>query len=297
MMTEPSLVVLRALQSIRETGSVSKTAHVLGVTQSAISRSISKYEKAIGLQVLRRDARPLNLTEEGLLVVAHAAEIDRSIRTLDDRLRALRQGKEGVVRIGSFGSSATSRILPALLTKFAKRYPGISVSIVEGSDERTHEDLLQGNVDVAVLGDPVEDVDAIPIATDELVALMPEGSALCARSYISPADLDSMPFVMTLAGSEPIILDWFKDAGTSPNIKHRIQQTHSILSLVRAGMGVAVVTSLSLPDTHPDITIKPLRPTTKRQIHVVKKAGPANSKAVDIFWDFLDRTIREEGIL
>jgi DNA-binding transcriptional LysR family regulator len=47
MMNEPSLVVLRALQSIRETGSVSKTAHVLGVTQSAISRSISKYEKAI----------------------------------------------------------------------------------------------------------------------------------------------------------------------------------------------------------------------------------------------------------
>jgi DNA-binding transcriptional LysR family regulator len=297
MMTEPSFVVLRALQSIRETGSVSKTAHVLGVTQSAISRSISKYEKAIGLQVLRRDARPLNLTEEGLLVVAHAAEIDRSIRTLDDRLRALRQGKEGVVRIGSFGSSATSRILPALLTKFAKRYPGISVSIVEGSDERTREDLLQGNVDVAVLGDPVDDVDAIPIATDELVALMPEGSALCARSYISPADLDNMPFIMTLAGSEPIILDWFKDAGTFPNIKHRIQQTHSILSLVRAGMGVAVVTSLSLPDTHPDITIKPLRPTTKRQIHVVKKAGPANSKAVGIFWGFLDRTIREEGIL
>lgn len=57
-----------------------------------------------------------------------------------------------------------------------KLYPDISVSIVEGSDERTRADLVQGNVDVAVLGDPVEDLDAIPIASDELVTLIPEGS-------------------------------------------------------------------------------------------------------------------------
>ena len=110
-------------------------------------------------------------------MVTHAAEIGHSIQTLGNQLKALRQGKDGIVRIGSFGSSATSCILPALLTKFAKLYPDISVSFVEGSDERTRADLVQGNVDVAVLGDPVEDLDAIPIASDELVALIPEGSA------------------------------------------------------------------------------------------------------------------------
>jgi DNA-binding transcriptional LysR family regulator len=290
MIAEPSFTVLRALQSIHETGSVSQTANAIGVTQSAISRSISKYEKAIGLQLLRRDARPLTLTEEGLLVVAHAAEIGRSIRTLGERLKALRQGKDGIVRIGSFGSSATSCILPALLTKFAKLYPDISVSIVEGSDERTRADLVQGNVDVAVLGDPVEDLDAIPIASDELVALIPEDSTFFTRPYILATDLNETPFIMTLAGSEPIILDWFEISGISPNIKHRIQQTHSILTLVRAGMGVAIVTSLSLPATYHDVTVKPLRPTTKRQIHMVKKAGSLNSKAVDVFWNFLSRT-------
>ncbi len=76
MATEPSLAVLRALPSISKADSVSKTANVTGVTQSAISRSTNKYEKAIGLQMVRRDTRPLNLTEEGLLVAAHAAEIN-----------------------------------------------------------------------------------------------------------------------------------------------------------------------------------------------------------------------------
>ncbi len=99
-------------------------------------------------------------------------------------------------------------------------------------------------------------------------------------------DLDDSPFIMTLAGSEPFILDWFEICGISPNIKHRIQQTHSILTLVRAEMGVAIVTSFSLPATYHDVTVKPLRPTTKRQIHMVKKAGSFNSKAVDVFGIF-----------
>lgn len=294
MTTEPSLAVLRALQSIHETGSVSQTANALGVTQSAVSRAISKYEKAIGLKMLCRDVRPLTLTKEGLLVAAHATEIDRSIRTLVDRLKALRQGKDGVVRIGSFGSSATSHILPALLGKFAKLYPRISVSIGEGSDERTRADLINGNVDVAVLGDPVDDFDAIPIATDELVALVPKDFAISVRPIVTPDDLDSTPFVMTLAGSEPAILEWFEASGVTPNIKHRIQQTHSILALVGAGMGVAIVTSLSLPDTFQGVKVMPLTPTTERQIHLVKKSGSSNSNAVDIFWGFLNRAIRDE---
>ena len=296
MTAEPSLTVLRALQSILETGSVSQTANALGVTQSAVSRAIGNYEKAIGLKMLCRDVRPLTLTEEGLLVAAHATEIDRSIRTLDDRLKALRQGKDGVVRIGSFGSSATSRILPALLAKFAKLHPGISVSIGEGSDERTRADLINGNVDVAVLGDPVDDFDAIPIATDELVALVPKDFAISARPIVTPDDLDSTPFIMTLAGSEPAILDWFEASGVTPNIKHRVQQTHSILALVGAGMGVAIVTSLSLPDTFQGATVKPLRPTTERQIHLVKRSGSSNSNAVDIFWGFLNQAIRDESV-
>lgn len=297
MITEPSLAVLRALQSIHETGSVSLTANMLGVTQSAISRSIGKYEKAIGLQILRRDARPLKLTEEGQLVVAHAVEIDRSIQILGDRLKALKQGKEGVVRIGSFGSSATSRILPDFLNKFTKLYPGITVSIVEGSDERTRSDLVQGNVDIAVLADPVKDFDAIPIASDELIVLMPKSSLLSERPFLTPEDLANLPFIMTLAGSEPIILDWFKASETFPNIKHRIQQTHSILELVREGMGIAIVTSLSLPGTYHDVIVKPLRPATKRQIHMVIKPGDTNSKAVDVFWSFLGRTTREDSAL
>lgn len=61
-------------------------------------------------------------------------------------------------------------------------------------------------------------------------------------------------------------------------------------------MGVAIVTSLSLPATYNDVIAKPLRPTTKRQIHMVTKAGSLNSKAVDVFWNFLGQTTSDKRV-
>jgi len=291
MSNDPPLPVLRAIKSIKRTGSVSQTASELGVTQSAVSRSISKYEKTIGLRLVNREARPLTLTEEGMLVAAHAIEIDRELQSLSRRLKALKQGKAGEVRIGSFGPSASSRILPDLIFRFNKIQPGISVSILEGSDELTRKDLISGKVDIAVLCDPIDEFDAIPVETDHLVALIPDGSGRAKQETISPSDLRDEPFVMTLAGSEPAILGWFTAAGLTPNIKHRVQQTHSILALVREGMGVAIVTSLSLPEEFHGVVVKPLESASRRQIYVVKKPVSAESNAAEMFWDFLNRTL------
>lgn len=291
MTDDPTLPVLRALQHIQSTGSVSRAAAALGVTQSAISRSISKYEKAIGLQLMRRDTRPLKLTREGELVAAHGAEIDRSLEAMNERLKFLKQGKDGVVRIGSFGPSASTQILPALITRFTSHYPGISVSVLEGPDEVIRDDLLSGNVDVAVLVDPVDGFDAIPVASNHLVALVREGSELSSKSTLVPADLVDEPFVMPLAGSEAAIREWFANAGTVPNVKHRIQQTNSILAFVRADMGAAIVTSLSLPENLSGVSVIPLQAMPQREIYLAKTSGTADSKAVSIFWGFLDRTI------
>lgn len=64
MIDDPSFTVLRALKYIEINGSVSKTAAILGLTQSAVSRAITNYEKSIGLELLRRDTRPISLTEK-----------------------------------------------------------------------------------------------------------------------------------------------------------------------------------------------------------------------------------------
>ena len=286
-MADPSLTVLRALKSLATTGSVSRTAAELGLTQSAVSRAIAGYEKAVGLTLLRREARPLVLTEAGRIVVDRATDVDRSLGAMREQLTALRQNRAGTVRIGSFGPTASTRILPDLLTRFRKIHPAVEISILEGPDDATHEGVSKGLTDVAVLSGPVDDLDALPLATDQLVALLPEDDPLAAQPAVSPNDLAAVPFIMTLAGNEPAILEWFRQAGLRPDTRHRVQQTHSILALVRSGRGGAIVASLSLPKTMTGVRPVLLKPGTEREIYLVKRPGTPRSVAVTAFWDFV----------
>ena len=297
MSHDPSITVLRALKSIERTGSVSKTATEMGLTQSAISRSIATYEKSLGLTLLRRDTRPLTLTEEGDLVVNHALGIDRSLIALNERLQAVKQSKMGTVTIGSFGPTASTNILPALLAKFTRRHPEILFSIQEQPDDKTRLALINESVDVAILSEPIDDFDAIPIATDQLVALVPENTVLNSQNSITPRELEKSPFIMTLAGSEAVILDWFQGSDTQPNIRHRIQQTNSILALVQQGFGNAIVTSLSLPKTLEGVKAIPLSPSTQRQIFLVKNQGSTRSNATALFWNFVEKSTYETGMI
>lgn len=294
-MSDPSLTVLRALKSLSATGSVSRTAIALGLTQSAVSRAIAGYEKATGLTLLRRETRPLTLTEAGEIVVEHATEVDRSLAALRDDLSALRSNRAGHLRIGSFGPTASTRILPDLVKRFRRKHPGIEVSIQEGTDAETREAISKGLTDVAVLSGPVDDLDVLSIATDRLVALVPEHGPLADRLALSPGDLAGFPFIMTLAGNEPAILDWFRRAGITPDIRHRVQQTHSILALVGSGQGNAIVASLSLPMDLGQIHAVPLDPGTERDIYLVKRPGTPRSVAVTAFWDFA-RTAEFRGL-
>ncbi len=296
MTFDPALTALRALESLINTGSVSLTAVDLGITQSAVSRSIAGLEKMVGLTLVRRGVRPLELTEEGHVVVAHAQDVIQTLSSLDDRLSALRRNKAGSVQIGSFGASASTRILPPLLMNFAKSYPAISAHITEATDAETLQSLQRDLVDMAVLADPGEDYDILPLATDQLVALVPDGSPLANQaslpsginSGLNPRDFFATPFIMTLGGSEPTITSWFGDTIGDLVISQRVQQTHSILALVRAGLGNAIVAALSLPEETQGITRIPLAQAPTTNIVLARKPLEPRSKAAGLFWKFVE---------
>ncbi|MFD2205724.1 LysR family transcriptional regulator [Kiloniella antarctica] len=289
MTFDPSLTALYALKSLMGTGSVSQTATELGLTQSAVSRSIAGLEKMVGLTLVRRGLRPLDLTEEGRVVVAHAQDIIQSLSSLDDRLSALRRNKAGSVQIGSFGASASTRLLPPLLMNFAKPYPAISVNIQEATDAETLQNLQRNLVDMAVLADPGAEYDVVPLAIDRLVALVPESSPLEKQIELQPEDFLGAAFIMTLGGSEPAITSWFGDTMESLAITQRVQQTHSILALVRAKLGNAIVAALSLPEETQGIARIPLAQAPTTDIVLARKSLEPKSKAAGLFWKFVEK--------
>ena len=79
--------------------------------------------------------------------------------------------------------------------------------------------------------------------------------------------------------------NWFRASDLQPEIQHRIQQTHSILSLVRCGQGAAIVAALALPRQIEGVRALRLRPTSEREVYLVKKAGVPRSPAVTAVWN------------
>ena len=289
MSFDPSLTALRALKSLETTGSVSRTAQELGLTQSAVSRSIANLEKAYGLRFFRRDVRPLELTEEGQIAVSHANEIDKSVLALGERLEALRRNKAGSVRIGSFGASASTKLLPELLQGFSKKYPRIELSIQEDPDQGAFQALQDNRVDVAAIRDPGENFDTITLTNDRLVALIPEHDKLALSKNITPTLLADTPFILSLGGSGPVILKWFDREGVVPLISHRIHQTFSILSMVKAGFGYSIVSSLSIPKEVEGVKLIPLNPTSEFRVVMARKPLEPRSKAAGLFWGYIQK--------
>ena len=281
---DPSITSLRALCSLANTGSVSLTAVELGLTQSAVSRSISSLEQMVGLTLVQRSVRPLKLTKEGVVVAAHGNDINLIITSLGERISDLRRNEAGAVRIGSFGASASTRLLPPLIKAFSKRFPAISVNIIEANDVQTLENLQRGLVDLAFLADPGENFETIPVATDELVALVPANSKLASYDVLNQSDLVTEPFIMTQGGSENYILEWFRQANTVPNITHRVLQAHSILALVRENLGNAIVARLSLPHATAGVRQVSLFKAKVNRLVLARKYQTPYSKAAELFW-------------
>jgi len=284
------LTALRAIRLISEGSSVSRAAQILRISQPAVSKSIAALEERLGVSLVLRDARPISLTAEGTRLAAYASRIEVDLSDLTAEMSRLKRGDQGTVTIGSFGASASTRLLPNLLRGFARHYPKIPVAIREFDDQDISDALLEGAVDAAVLANPSATFDQIPLGQDELVALFPKGHRLAAKPALAAADFLDDPFIVTKAGSEPLILEWFAKQGEIvPQAQHRIRQTASIMALVESGLGISIVARYALPPDSGRIEIRPLTPRAPRSLALVRTHGSPPSNAVHLFWTHVQR--------
>lgn len=286
---------LRALMAIAAAGSVSKAAQTIGLTQSALSHAVANLERRLQVRLLRRGEHPITLTREGRRVVEAAGHIDRQLASMIEDVAALRRRQAGVVRIGSFGSSATARLLPPLIGAFGRAHPGVSLAIAEAPDAETVAALAGHDIDLAIVSLPQPGFETVEIARDQLVAVMAADHALAELPAISATHLGSRPFIMTRGGSQDRVRAWFAAGGVTPTIRHSALQVTSILGLVRAGAGVAIVAELALPDALPGVAVRPLVPRAVRRVGMARHSGTPVSVAADAFWRFVEHRRGDGG--
>jgi DNA-binding transcriptional LysR family regulator len=280
----PPLAV-RLLPLLEQSGSFSEAARALNVSQPAASKAIARAEESCGLPLVIRGRRPAALTVEGRILAEHAIRQDELAQHTARRLHDSRAHGSGLVRIASFGASASTHILPGLVAAVARRRSGVLVEITERTDQPALQALRDGLVDFAIVvenGDP--DLDLMPLARDRLMALIRAKDPLAQRATLDAKALSAPPFILSKGGSEPLIRAWFARSGHEPSIRHSIQQITSILTMVRAGMGVAIIAEMAVPETHAGVVVVPLSPSFPRTICLARRAGGFASHAAEIVW-------------
>lgn len=257
---------LEIFVAVVENKGFTSAAYRLGISQSGVSHAIASLETELDVTLIERGRAGLVLTEIGDRLLSHAREILALNELIRQEAAATKGLKRGTLRIGSFGLSASVRILPKLMQAFEQYYPEIEIHVIEGVDLDVIDWVHSRRVDIGFVVLPNDSLDTILLTEDELVALIPEKHPLAQAKILNPVDLISEPFILSTAGSGPLIEEMFKTAEVSPKIRYRIQQINSIINMVKEGLGVSVIARLALPENFTGVKVVLLESKITRSI-------------------------------
>jgi DNA-binding transcriptional LysR family regulator len=298
--TTPALPTLRQLElflALPGASSIAAAGARVGMSASATSHALRALEEALGCDLVDRlAATGVVLTHAGELALPHARDVFASLQQVKAVAGAARGLRTGRLRIGSIGASTSLRLLPPLLEKFRRRYPGVEVHVTERADADIEQDLIGRRVDIGVVRLPQPAFDTQPFITDELVAILPEKHPLARGKTVTARELAQYPFVLTQAGSQDMVLRMFERAGVQPKVAHELSQMLSIFEFVARGNGVSVLASSAEPEHHPGLVFRPIVPRVARRMAFACLDEKRLSPAARAFWDMARETARKERV-
>ena len=272
---------------LAETGSFSKLAEALNVSQPALSKQILALEKELGVKLFKRTNSIVTPTPAGVHFVREAKEL---LYKQDQLTRAMQQYKAGdkgeiIIGVTPFRSAY---LMPDIVKKLVNKFSGLQVKLIEEGSEQLRHDVADGKFDFAIINLPVDDsvLDVMPIEPDRLVLTVPK--SLCEKHGLKEGKVDfskcaKLPFVVVSATQEMRVL--FDKLCVSCNIHPKISAEVTGLTtaweLAQEGVG-ATLLPLQFVKTRGDngnVSLFELEnDTSLRQPAVVLKKGQFKSK-------------------
>jgi len=238
---------LRYFVAVAESLHFGRAAARLHMSQPPLSRQIQQLEREIGVLLLRRSKRRVELTDAGAYLLDQARAMLAEAETLAVRTRRVESGETGRLALG-FISTVDYSVLPGLLSAYRAAHPGVTLELRELTGDVQLRELHEGRIDAGMLLAPVDDaaLAMLPLLREPLVAALPADDLLARpRAPLSLASLTGRPFVIFPRSAAPglydAIIEFCRQAGFTPRIAQEAIQMQTIVSLVSAGLGVALV--------------------------------------------------------
>ncbi len=238
---------LRCFVAVAEELHFGRAAQKVGLLPASLGRHVKLLEVSLGTSLLERTTRNVSLTEDGIVLLEEVRPILSRLEDLEQRFRAERHRPSTVLRIGAIDSAAAG-LVPQVLHDLREERPGLITQLVEDKSIRLIPKLLAGRLDVIFIR-PREGMSrklGMKLLLEETpVVAVPQNHALANRQSITVADLLDEPLIVPERRSRPhsydLTLDIFAQAGMHPRIAQVADEKQTIINLVAAGIGCAVV--------------------------------------------------------
>jgi len=270
----------------------------LGIAQPPLSQQIRRLEHDLGVRLLDRTNRRVQLTDVGRAFLTEAkltlAQADRAV----DVARRARTPQAGRIVIGAQGAADVS-VFPRLLPRFLKRYPAVDVMLQTPLPPLEQVAMLRdGRIDVGFVRLPVRDpaLVVVPILSEALIAALPMRHPLARRRSVTLRELAASTFVMFrrpfAPGNYDIIMGVWRAAGLKPKVLEETMRIQTILSLVAMRRGVSLVPTSAMGLGRQGVVFRPVRPSLPK-VGLGVAYNPANtSPVVSALLDIVEAVFR-----
>ena len=235
---------LRTFKTVADLSSFSLAAQRLKLSQPSVSYQVKELEEALGLPLLDRLGKRVQLTEAGTLLYNYARRVLDVLDEATVAIEEMRGIQRGTLRVGA-STTVGIYLLPAALGAFKKLHPGLVISLEIGTRARVQEQVLRNELDLAVVGPALKDPELaiIPFLSDELVVVAPVGHPLAGKRGLTLKDLADQPFVMREAasGSRWSLEKAARKAGAKLMVAMELGSNGAIKHAVESGLGLAVL--------------------------------------------------------
>ncbi|RHW26186.1 LysR family transcriptional regulator [Nocardioides immobilis] len=273
---------LRYFRTVAEERHFGRAAARLHMAQPPLSQQIKQLESELGVALLHRTTRRVDLTPAGEAYLVRVRAILQAVDAAGEEAKRIGGGLEGRLVVGCVGS-ATYSLLPALARALRDQLPGVDFAF---RGEMLTPDqvaaLRDGSIDLALMRPPGHatehgDLAVATLREEKYVVALPEDHRLAARSRVRVADLRNEGLIVHSghgrSAMHDAVVGLCRKAGFEPVIQHEVAETSTLVTFVAAGLGVAVVPEPVAELVVPGATYRPLASRARMDLVVATRAG------------------------
>jgi DNA-binding transcriptional LysR family regulator len=260
---------LKYFLAVAEEKSFSRAAERLHISQPPLSQQIQKLESELGVRLFARTTRSFELTAAGKALMGEATDLLSRMRVTIETVRQIDRGEVGRLRVGIVGSAMWGPI-PRLLEEFQTRFPKVTWTLHELGPNDQYEALRSRQIDVGFWREPRTDEDVLKHANlrqelcfrENVCVALNHGHPLAKQKDIELADLAGQPMLtlsLDKSGFARYLMQSCVEAGFAPNIYQEALEPQTVLAMVGAGLGFALMPETTARVGWPGVKFLPIR--------------------------------------